>query len=511
MLDNNSTSANKRIAKNTLYLYFRMFFVLVISLYTTRIVISALGVEDFGVYSVIGGFVAMFGFLNSTLSSGINRFYNYEIGKRNEEGVIDVYVNAIIIQLSLAIILFCLIELLGLWYIKTKMIISIDRLLVVKWLLHFSLISLVFTILQVPFSAAVLAFEKMNYYALVSIIDVILKLLIAIYISNFNGERLWIYGFLIMLISIGNFILYFLYVKTHFPALKLRLRVNRPLFMSMLSFSGWSFLNPLAYTSRSHGCNLILNSYFGPIVNAAYAITNQVASAVDSFSMSVSVAARPQLIQSYSSGNYERFGWLFYITSKIMFALISMLVVPLIFNMDFVLHLWLGNSIPSYTSNFCILILLVKLVDSLNPSATNAIMATGKIKIYMIVSSIIILLIIPISILSFSKWDNPTLLFFIMLICTIINQIASIYIVSNTISQIKLLHYLRYVIIPCTIHFGIVYFFVSLSFMLFAKGNFLISILTSFVASILFTYLLLLNKRERSMVCNFIGKKYYNG
>lgn len=204
-------TANQRIAKNTLFLYLRMSVVLVVSLYTTRIILNSLGVEDYGIYNVVCGFIAMFSFLNSTLSTSTNRFYNFEIGKGNEKGVSKVYSNSVIIQSSLAVLIFFFIELVGVWYLNNYMVIPCDRLSTANWIFQFALISMLFTILQTPYIASILAYERMNYYAVVSIIDVFLKLSIAISLPFFGMDKLFIYGFLIMIISVVDFALYSIY------------------------------------------------------------------------------------------------------------------------------------------------------------------------------------------------------------------------------------------------------------------------------------------------------------
>lgn len=500
---------NKRIAKNTAFLYLRMSIVLVVTLYTTRVVLRSLGVEDYGIYNVVCGFVTMFSFLNATLSTSTNRFYNYELGKGNIEGVNDVYNISMRIQGGLAILILFVLESIGVWYLNNHMVIPIDKLATSNWIFQCALISMVFTILQTPYIAIILAYERMDYYAIVSIIDVILKLFIALAIPYIEFDKLFIYGFLIMLISMVDFFLYSSYFVINFPKLTLSKKINRPLFKTMLSFSGWSFFNPLAYTGRSQGCNIVLNFFFGPIVNAAYAVTNQVASAIDSFSMSVSVAARPQLIQSYSSGEYERVEKLFFSTSKMMFLLIAMLTIPLAFNMDYILKLWLGENVPEYTSIFCVWILMLKLVDSLNPPCTNLIMATGSIKIYMIVSSILIFSIVPISIIAFNIESNPILLFAIMLFFTLFNQITSVIILCNVFDVISGKKYFFEIVFPCAILFmALVSSIFAINQYIATDGFFMVVIdfIIAVVITILISYILLLNKTEKFFLINMVKK-----
>lgn len=499
--------SNKRIAKNTLFLYLRMAIVLVVSLYTTRVVLHSLGVENFGIYNVVCGFVSLFGFLNSTLSSSINRFYNYELGCENNAKIDAVYTNSIIIQGTLALIILLVVEVLGIWYLNTYMVLPEKKMCTANWIFQFSIISMIFTILQTPYIAAVLAYERMNFYAVVSIVDVILKLLIAISVYYHNSDRLWLYGFLIMLISVINFLMYLIYSLVRFKSLRISHDVDKHLLKSMISFSAWSFLNPLAYTGRSQGCNIVLNYFFGPVVNAAYAITNQVSSAIDSFSMSISVAARPQLIQTYSNGNYDRSIKLFNTSSKIMFMLVCLLVMPLFANMEFILNLWLSNDIPSVTTSLCVLILFVKLIDSLNPSCTNIILASGKIKTYMIVSSVITFAVVPLSIFGFLFMDDPSILFVIMILCTIVNQLASVIIVSEIFNRVTVIKYIRTIFMPglfivvldCTV--------MTLMFNAVSIENLISSTFVSSFLIIALSWFILLDVQERNFIIKTIKIK----
>ncbi len=504
-----NTTNNKRIAQNTLFLYLRMVIVLFVSLYTTRIVLRNLGVEDYGIYNVVCGFVTMFSFLNSTLSSSINRFYNFELGQHSENGVNDVYNNAMRIQICLALVLMIIVEAVGIWYLNTKMVIPEEKLSTANWIFQFSLVSLVFTILQAPYIAAILAYERMNFYAFVSIVDVFLKLGIAFVVNIVPTDKLWLYGLLIMFISVINFSLYSSYKSLNFKNLHLVKTINKKMFKSMLSFSGWSFLNPLAYTGRSQGCTLVLNFFFGPVINAAYAITTQVSSAIDSFSLSVSVAARPQLIQSYSSGEFQRSERLFFSTSKIMFSLISMLTLPLAFNMDFILGIWLGNNVPNFTTEFCVWILMVKLVDSLNPSCTNLILATGKIRLYMNMSSILIFSVVPISIVLFNFIDSPILLFIIMLCSTILNQVSSVLILHHVFSDISIRKYLKDIALRCIILFTITYMTIRMINEIFNLLNWIsliVDVLVSLIVTLLIAYTIVLSKRERAVLKSILYK-----
>lgn len=300
-------SGNKRIAKNTIFLYGRLVFVLLTSLYTVRVILNALGIIDYGVYNVVGGFVSMFGFLNTSMANATQRFYNYEIGKNGEKASVKVYNAAFRTQIILAGILLLLSEIVGVWYVNTMMELPCDRIWVANWLLQFSILSLVFTIIQVPYAAATMAYEKMNFYAIVGVVDVVLKLGIAIGVKYFSGDKLLLYGLLILTISVANYMMYFVYTKRNFPWLKLSWKHYSKKFQKeMLSFSGWNLFGSFAFMLRGQGFNVLLNYFFGVVINAANGIAGQISSALQQFSTNLILAFKPQLVQNYATGNIDR-------------------------------------------------------------------------------------------------------------------------------------------------------------------------------------------------------------
>lgn len=442
-------STGKKIAKNTLFLYIRMGAVLLVGLYTTRIVLRVLGVEDFGVYSVIGGVVSMFGVLNTSVSSAINRYFNFYIGRNDSEGITTVYNTALQIQAIVVFVIILFVETVGLWYLNDKIVLPENRIYDAQILFQCSVVSLLFMLLQAPYNAAITAYERMGFYAFISIVDVVLKLLIVFLLQVTSFDKLVFYGILMAVISLVNFILNYSYCKYKFSALKFKRLFNWPCFKSMISFSGWSLLDPLSYMVRGQGCNLVLNYYFGPIINAAYSIANQVAVSLDSFSMNISVAFRPQIIQSYSAGDYIKSTSLVFSMSRIMFMLNLVLFLPIIFETDYMLSLWLGNSVPASASSFILLVLILKLVTVLNPPLTNLMSAIGKIKAIMISSFITICSILPLSIIVFNHGMRPESMYCIMIVSAIINQILASVIVARQFSYFQIYAYIKKVILPC--------------------------------------------------------------
>ena len=444
------TENNKRIAKNTIFLYFRLAIVMIVNLYATRVVLDVLGVSDYGVYNVVCGFVAMFSFLNTSMANGIQRFYNFELGADGEVAITRVYNTALIIQVLLAIIILVLTETIGLWYLNTKMVISPDRILAANWIFQFSVISLIFVIIQIPYSAAILAYERMNYYAIVSVADALMKLVIVLILPHLKGDSLLIYGLLIMFISIFNFFLYWAYCHKNFKHLLFEKIFDKELFKSMMNFSGWNLFGSFAYILKGQGVNVLINAFFGTVVNAANGIATQVSSAIQTFSTNLVIAFKPQLTQSYAAGDYGRTERLMLSMSKISFVLMSVIAIPIIVEIDFVLHIWLKSDIPQHTSSFTILTIISIMVSILNAPVTQVIHATGRMRKYQIATSLVICSILPISWLSLKLGYSATSVFVITIFIMVINQIVCLW-VLHSIFQFNVKEYVKTVILPCVI------------------------------------------------------------
>jgi len=501
----NQTLNNKRIAKNTAFLYLRMILVLLVSLYTTRIVLSELGVVDYGIYNVVASFVSMFAFLNTSMSNGIQRFYNFTLGSKERTNISQVYSTAIQIQFFLAIILFVLLETVGLWYMYNEMVIPVERFTTALYVFQFSVISMLFVVMQIPFSAAIMAYERMDYFAYVSLFDVSAKLVIAYILVAINGDRLFWYGMMQLMVTIICFSLYYCYVKHQFRILKFIPKIHKSLFKPMLSFSGWNLFGSFAYMIKSQGLNMLLNVFFGPIVNAARGISNMVMGAIQGFQGNIVLAFRPQIVQSYASGEYSRVKSLFYSLSKMSFILLSIFSLPVMLELEYVLHLWLGTNIPDYTYSFTILVLLNMIVSSLNTPVTQVVHATGNMRKYQIVTGSLVCAILPIS-WAFLKFGyNPNSVYVVSLIMTVINQFACNW-VLRTIFPYSLIEYFKKVFIPCLLFLfltPIIPYLVHDN-MDESCGRFILVTFLSVILSVFFSYMILLNKSERDILRKLI-------
>lgn len=477
-----------------------------IALYTTRVLLNSLGVIDYGIYNVVCGFVMLFGFLNISMSNGIQRFYNYTLGKEGPSHLSSVYSTAIAIQVIIIAIILLFAETIGLWYINNEMVIPHDKLVAANWIYQLSIVSLVFTILQGPYNAAVLAYERMNIYAYISIADAILKLLAAIMVSSVTDDRLIIYGIFIVCISLFNLLAYYLYCKVQLSHMKFVNGVQRELFKQMFSFLGWNIFGSFAYVVKGQGTNVILNNFFGAVINAANGITTQVTYAIQSFATNLVIAFKPQLTQSYAMGDYERTERLLFSMSKLSYLLFCIIGIPLICEIDFILSIWIGDTTPPQTAMFCILSIIATGIGCLNTPVTQVIHATGKMRLYQIVTCVIICSIIPISWIALRYGASANSVFYITIIITILNQAACIY-TLNTIFPIKLRKYIIDVVLRCLI-------FTYISFMIvYLISNSmppswlrLLLVCIGTIASAMFIPWVVLNNEEQQLIKQFIRK-----
>jgi len=442
-----NSSANKRIAKNSIFLTIRMVIVLLISLYTTRVVLKVLGVEDYGVYNVVCGFVSMFTFLNVSMSNGIQRFFNFELGKNGEEGANRVFVTSLIIQALLAILIIVLVESFGLWYLHNKMVIPEDRMLAAEYIFQFSVISFLFVIMQAPFSASVMAHEKMDFYAVVSVLDAVLKLAIVLILPLLSGDSLIWYGVLMLGINAVNFFLYFVYSKARFPEIKMKRVFDKPLFKSMLGFSGWNLFGSFSGIMQEQGINLVINFFFGPIVNAARAVATQVNAGLEGFVTNITMPVRPQVVQSYARGDNHRMMNLTFSISKLSCCFLMMMAVPVSIEIEYVLHIWLGDSVPEHAAAFTVIILFSSIISNLNAATSNVVHATGNMKNYQFWSSIVKISSVPIAFFVLKYYAQPELALLIVFVCRLAGHIVGLFIV-RTLVGLSLREYFIKVVIP---------------------------------------------------------------
>lgn len=375
----------KRIAKNTLMLYVRMLFGMLVSLYTSRVVLQALGVEDYGIYNVVGGVVAMFSMISSSLSSSVSRFLTFELGKGNLEGLKRVFSTSLSIQSALALIIVLLSETVGLWFLNTHMTIPTNRLYAANWVFHASVFTFVINLLSVPFSASIVSHERMSAFAYIGILDVILRLLIVLFIaySGLEFDRLIVYALLLVAVVCIMQIIYWCYCTWNFEECRFRLGFDSSYWKDMSSFAGWNFIGCTAKLLKDQGVNILLNLFTGPVINAARGIANTVNNVMTSFASNFMTALNPQITKSYAAGDYDYMFSLVERGSRFSYYILLLFALPMLFEADFVLTLWL-KYYPAHTINFVRLILLVTMCDILSNTLINLQNATGKIRNYQL-------------------------------------------------------------------------------------------------------------------------------
>lgn len=411
-------SDSKRIAKNTLMLYFRQILIMLVSLYTVRVVLNVLGAEDYGIYNVVAGVVVLFSFVNNAMATSTQRFLNFYLGRNETEKVRETFSSSCIIHLGICIIFLLLAETIGLWFVNCKLNIPDNRHHIVIIVYQLAVISTIFNILRVPYNAVMIAYEKMNFFAYISILEVLLKLGVVFVLKIIFFDKLIVYSFLVAFVSFFILFIYKVCCNRKFDVAHFCRIKDISLVKEIMSFSGWSLFGATASVCNTQGINLILNIFTNVTVNAAMGIANQVNSAVYSFVSNFQLAFNPQLVKRYASNEKESFEDLLMKASKFSFYMLFIIFIPLYFNVDFVLQVWLKN-VPEYSVDFVKLILIWSLIETLNGPLYMAIGATGKIKAYQIIVGIINLLNIPLVIGAFILKFSPLCVLYIRIVLNV--------------------------------------------------------------------------------------------
>lgn len=431
-MSNPISDNNKRIAKNTLFLYFRMMFIILVSLYTSRVILKTLGVEDYGIYNVVGGFVSMFGFLNTAMSATTQRYITYSLGTKNTAQLNKVFSNCVMTHILIALIVLLFAESVGLWFLFNKMIIPESRMTAAFVVFQCSVVSTVVLILSVPYNADIIAHEKMSAFAYISIVEVTLKLLI-VFLLKFSGiDKLIFYGILLLIVQCSIRLIYGSYCKRHFEETKFRIIWDFSLFKEMLSFAGWNLWGGVSNIMYTHGVNLLLNLFFGPTVNAARGIAIQVQNAISLFANSFQMAINPQITKSYAQRDYAYMHKLVFRSSKFTFILLFILSLPIFTETEAILKLWLGV-VPNWTVVFLRLMLCIVIIDSVANPFMVSVAATGNVKLYQSIIGGTMLLIVPTSYIFLKLGCAPNIVFITHLFFAVLTFILRLFIVKRLI------------------------------------------------------------------------------
>jgi len=452
-----NSANNKRIAKNTILLYFRMFLTMGVSLYTSRIVLNTLGVEDFGIYNVVGGVVIMFSFLNSSMSSATQRFLSFELGKGDYAQLKKVFSMSVNIHAVIAIAIFILAETIGLWFLNTKLNISEGRMEAANWVYQFSVLSFMLTVMGVPYNATIIAHERMNVYAWVSIIEVVLKLAIVFALVWFGVDKLKLYAVLVLGVTIVTWTIYRFYCKQHFAESKYRFAWDKSLFKTLMNYAGWNLFGNVASVAYNQGINIMLNIFFGPVINASRGIAYQVNGAVSGFVSNFQMSMNPQIVKSYAANDIKYMHQIIFQGAKYSFFLLFILSLPILLETEIILKTWL-KIVPEYTVIFTRLAIINVLIDCVSGPLMTAAQASGRIKKYQAIVGGLLLLILPVSYLLLKLGFPPQSTLYVSISISVIALFARLFIISPLVN-LSILTFVRSVIFRVLLVAGVAVLF----------------------------------------------------
>jgi O-antigen/teichoic acid export membrane protein len=498
-------SSNKTIAKNTLFLYFRLIFTIIVTLYTSRVILNVLGINDFGLYNVVGGIVIMFTFLNTGMVQASQRFISFEIARKNFQQLKDVFATTLTIHFLLAILFFVFAELIGLWFLNTQMNIDSERMIAANWVYQCSILAFMINIITVPYNAAIIAHEQMSVYAYVSILEVSLRLFIVYFVQWADYDQLIAFSVLQLIIAVVIRIVYGEYCRKKYSECKFKLLYDKKLFHKILSFASWSFVGNLGFTFRNQGINILINIFFGTAINAARGIAYQVSAQVSGFVSNFQMAIIPQITKRYAANEIGSMLDIVYKGSKYSFFLLYVMALPVIFKAPYILYLWLGN-VPEYTVEFLRLVLIVSLIDCTAIPLGKAIDATGSIKVFQIVVAIIMLTDIPISYFLLTTGVKAYCVMYVAISTSLIGLFARLFLLKRNIQQVNMRKYILTVLLRCLLIVGISFFLMYNIKDFFADtilGVIEICIVTLIINGIIF-YLIGMQSAERKFVLNKI-------
>lgn len=504
---NKTRTNSKRIAKNTIMLYIRMLFLMVISLYTSRVILKSLGVEDYGIYNAVGGFVAMFSMISTSLAGAISRYLTFSLAKDTPERLREVFSTSILIQLLLCLLLFTITETVGIWFVNTQMVIPADRLTAANWVFQISVLTTMVQLISIPYNSLLIAHEKMSAFAYIGIYEGIIKLLIAFAIPYATTDSLILYAILMCLLSVSVRMLYGRYCSKHFPESKFKYILDKSLLKNMFGFAGWNFIGTTSGVLRSQGINILINIFCGPAVNAARGIAMQVNNAVSGVSGNFITAVRPQITKSFATGDKATYENLVMKSSKFSFFILMILCVPIIIESEFIIDMWLVE-VPQYTIEFVCVILLLTLTDSYSKPLTILLLATGRIKKYQIIVGCIQLLNFPIAYVLLKLGFNPVSTVSTVIFISIVCMITRLQLLKNMI-QFPIAKFYTNVVLR-----GISIFILSFAIIIPIREyvniegwvQFIASIIVAEVICISLIYTLGLTKSEKQFILKPIKK-----
>jgi len=498
---------NKRIAKNTIMLYIKMLFIMIISLYSVRMLLNTLGVVDFGIYDVVGGIVTMLGFMSGVMSNASQRFFAFELGRNNIPQLTKIFNTVNLIYIIIAVVILLLAETLGLWFLKEKMTIPADRMDAALWVYQFSILSFIITILNIPYMAMILAYENMKMYAIISVLDVLLKLVIIIPLTTTTHDKLKLYAILIFSVTLFITLTYCFICMRKYEAVRFKLEFDNSSFKTILAYSGWNLFGAITGILNNQGINILLNIFFGPIVNASRAIAYQINYAVNSLSSNLYTAVNPQIIKSYAADDRDRMFLLVFSSSKFAFFLLLLLSIPIFLEIEYILALWLSQ-VNEYMIVFTRLVILHSLINVWEGPLTQTVRAMGNIRNYQIAVGAVTLLTVPVSYILFKLGYPPESAFVVLIIIYFVATFIRLFILKQLV-EFPVKKYIRNVLFVNIIVTLLASIAPVVIYNLMGDSLFRLIILfmSSLVSVAFFVYCIGLNKNEKQKMLLYL-KKY---
>ena len=508
----NDIITNEKIAKNTLMLYIRMFFVMAVSLYTVRIVLNILGETDYGIYNVVGGIIVMLSFFNKTLASAAQRFFSYELGKKDFSKLNRTFCVLLLLFIIMSVIVVLISETIGLWFLNNQMTIPEDRIIIARWIFQFSIASFVITLMATPYQALIISHEEMNVYAFMGIVESILLLIFTyiLYITKEFIDSLFLYGILTLLSVLVTHSFYFFYSRRHYVETKFHFCIDKEIFRQLFSYCSWTIFGTTSGLVRSHGINLLINAFFCPAINAARGIAYQVNNAINHFASNFHTAVKPQITKLYAKQELKSVFSLVNKSSKFSFFLLLFLAVPISVFAEQILNIWLVK-VPDYTILFLRLVIIVALIDSLSNSLMTLAQATGNIALYQFFVGMIMIMNLPLSWLFLLCGYPPQYTLYVAITMSFLALLGRLYILKRIVN------------FPVHIFFVSVLFRVLLVSLISLASNimvyiwiynlhpslfiFISSLILCIVLSVLIIWVFGIDKGEKKYVCRIIEER----
>ena len=500
--------SNKRIAKNAIMLYMRMFFTMIVGLYTSRVVLNTLGADDYGIFGVVGSALAMITFINASMSSATSRFLTFELGQQNFKKLSETFSSALIVHIIIALFVLIIAETVGLWFLCNKLVIPEDRMDAALWVYQCSIISAMLGLTQAPYNASIIAHEKMGVYAYVEILNVTLKLLIVYLLVIGNFDKLKLYSVLVLAVSTLIMLIYRIYCIRNFKETHFHWIWKKSILKPLVSFSGWDLYNNMCLTARAHGRNFLINIFFGVIYNAANGIATTATGVLSGLARNILIAFRPQIIKSYAQGSLKDMNILLLRSTKISTLFAIVICVPICLEINFILKVWLSE-VPLGTAEFCVLSLISWCFIMLFSSLSIGNHATGKIKGLSFVTGSIHILNIPIVLLGFKFGLRVEFAYIVSIITNFLIVFVNLFFIKKWIISFSIINFFKKCFFPILFTTAII-----LGISLIIKGKLnnempFLQLTIYTIISVTITFLIGLNKSEKTFVRSFIRKKLH--